>query len=375
MRAPHVNLVRARSSPRLEDSFHSLDGTSSSSGTSTSLAATAVTAAAVAANEYGGGNADDERSFAAVPSYALRGAAAGGGGGRSGIRAPGVDACRARGRGAGVFDGGGGGGNGLFLFGEGGRTSAGCSLKRSGGGGGGGGIRGAATGSEQSISVGGGGGAGGPVYSGDGGDASAPTPPPPPPAVSGRRLAGEASAEQDLDRRGRRPAVEREGDDAVEGGRDRCRQGGATVLGLLASSSREGERAAEEKRAEGRLLAAVRALLRELEGDLDAARVLLPECHRFRQVVGCVAEAVGPGMAGARPRQAMDLTEALREATQFSRTLSSPEAFLVVMAELLADGFEVRTLREKPLPVVLCCVVFSFLLVFRLEYRVISVCF
>lgn len=41
-------------------------------------------------------------------------------------------------------------------------------------------------------------------------------------------------------------------------------------------------------------------------------------------------------------RQAMDVTEALREATEFSRTLSSPEAFLVVMAELLADGFEVN---------------------------------
>lgn len=35
------------------------------------------------------------------------------------------------------------------------------------------------------------------------------------------------------------------------------------------------------------------------------------------------------------------MTEALREATEYSRTLSSPEAFLVVMAELLADGFEV----------------------------------
>lgn len=40
--------------------------------------------------------------------------------------------------------------------------------------------------------------------------------------------------------------------------------------------------------------------------------------------------------------QAMDVTEALREATEYTRTLSSPEAFLVVMAELLADGFEVR---------------------------------
>lgn len=38
----------------------------------------------------------------------------------------------------------------------------------------------------------------------------------------------------------------------------------------------------------------------------------------------------------------MDVTEALREATEYTRTLSSPEAFLVVMAELLADGFEVR---------------------------------
>lgn len=42
----------------------------------------------------------------------------------------------------------------------------------------------------------------------------------------------------------------------------------------------------------------------------------------------------------------MDLTEALREATEFSRSLSSPQAFLVVMAELLADGFEVTTLRK-----------------------------
>lgn len=39
----------------------------------------------------------------------------------------------------------------------------------------------------------------------------------------------------------------------------------------------------------------------------------------------------------------MDVTEALREATEYSRTLSSPEAFLVVMAELLADGFEVKS--------------------------------
>lgn len=40
----------------------------------------------------------------------------------------------------------------------------------------------------------------------------------------------------------------------------------------------------------------------------------------------------------------MGVTEALREATEFSRTLSSPEAFLVVMAELLADGFEVNSM-------------------------------
>ncbi|CAM9451879.1 unnamed protein product, partial [Laminaria digitata] len=87
------------------------------------------------------------------------------------------------------------------------------------------------------------------------------------------------------------------------------------------------------------LLIASAALLRELERDLDAARVLLPECHRFRKVVGCVAEAIVPGMR-VHPRQAMDVTEALREATEFSRSLSSPQAFLVVTAELLADGFE-----------------------------------
>ncbi|CAN0040119.1 unnamed protein product, partial [Pylaiella littoralis] len=97
-----------------------------------------------------------------------------------------------------------------------------------------------------------------------------------------------------------------------------------------------GEIVAEDER---RLLATIKALISELERDLDSARVLLPECHRFRKVVGCVADAVGPGM-DARPRQAMDVTEALREATEFSRTLSSPEAFLIVMAELLADGFE-----------------------------------
>eukprot|EP00904_Undaria_pinnatifida_P002931 jgi/Undpi1/12639/HiC_scaffold_6.g02307.m1 len=92
------------------------------------------------------------------------------------------------------------------------------------------------------------------------------------------------------------------------------------------------------------LLAASSALLRELERDLDAARVLLPECHRFRKVVSCVAEAIVSDMR-VHPRQVMDVTEALREATNFTRSLSSPEAFLVVMAELLADGFEVITVK------------------------------
>lgn len=40
-------------------------------------------------------------------------------------------------------------------------------------------------------------------------------------------------------------------------------------------------------------------------------------------------------------RQSLDLTEALKEAVEFSRTLSTPEAFVVVMAELLADGVQV----------------------------------
>lgn len=39
--------------------------------------------------------------------------------------------------------------------------------------------------------------------------------------------------------------------------------------------------------------------------------------------------------------------EALREATEFTRSLSSPQAFLVFMAELLADGFEVTTTKIK----------------------------
>jgi len=51
-----------------------------------------------------------------------------------------------------------------------------------------------------------------------------------------------------------------------------------------------------------RFLADVNALVGELERDLDAARVLLPECHRFRKVVGCVSEAVAPGI-DASPRQ------------------------------------------------------------------------
>lgn len=55
---------------------------------------------------------------------------------------------------------------------------------------------------------------------------------------------------------------------------------------------------------EERLLARVRGLLQDLDRDLDAARVLLPECHRFRKVVSCVSESVGPGM-GASSRQVM----------------------------------------------------------------------
>eukprot|EP00903_Cladosiphon_okamuranus_P013428 g12508.t1 len=118
---------------------------------------------------------------------------------------------------------------------------------------------------------------------------------------------------------------------------------------VAAADGQEAEDAAagggEEGAGEGRgeeergLLATVEALISELDRDLDAARVLLPECHHFRKVVGCVSQAVGPGM-DAGPRQAMHVTEALREATEYTRTLSSPEAFLVVMAELLADGFE-----------------------------------
>lgn len=50
------------------------------------------------------------------------------------------------------------------------------------------------------------------------------------------------------------------------------------------------------------LLTSVKVLLRKLERNLDAARVLLPECHRFRKVVECISEAVGPGMR-VRPRQ------------------------------------------------------------------------
>lgn len=244
--------------------------------------------------------------------------------------------------------------------------------------------------------------------------------------------------------------------------RDKAGTHGGDPEEVTAAGGQEGEGGEQERR----LLGTIKALLAELERDLDAARVLLPECHRFRKVVGCVSQAVGPGMsAGPRqvrctadvtfchrrqdrsgyhgwslarwstqslacysilahklhtsvsirrfgiyaeraphysvvwigrssgsgskspkqpssptlkptrrgnnkhtlarkkdvrpyghvlqcvfhlcPRpnfgvQAMDVTEALREATEYSRTLSSPEAFLVVMAELLADGFEVQ---------------------------------
>ena len=79
--------------------------------------------------------------------------------------------------------------------------------------------------------------------------------------------------------------------------------------GMAASASVEIDAVEEdEKRTsamdseEESFLAEVGILLRQIEGDLDAARVLLPECHRFRQVVGYVSEAVGPGMR-TRPRQ------------------------------------------------------------------------
>lgn len=67
-------------------------------------------------------------------------------------------------------------------------------------------------------------------------------------------------------------------------------------------SNPPGGEEAEGGEQERRLLTTVKALLDELERDLDAARVLLPECHRFRKVVGCVSQAVGPGM-DAGPRQ------------------------------------------------------------------------
>lgn len=65
---------------------------------------------------------------------------------------------------------------------------------------------------------------------------------------------------------------------------------------------REQSSGKEKQAGEEQFLASVTAMLVEIERDMDAARVLLPECHRFRKVVGCVAESVGPGM-GARPRQ------------------------------------------------------------------------
>lgn len=55
------------------------------------------------------------------------------------------------------------------------------------------------------------------------------------------------------------------------------------------------------------LLGSVNVLLREVERNLDAARVLLPECHRFRKVVECVSKAVGPGMR-VRPRQVSEVS-------------------------------------------------------------------
>lgn len=60
--------------------------------------------------------------------------------------------------------------------------------------------------------------------------------------------------------------------------------------------------AARRNEGEDRFLRCVSGLLRDLERDLDAARVLLPECHRFRKVISCVRESLGPGM-GASPGQ------------------------------------------------------------------------
>ena len=85
--------------------------------------------------------------------------------------------------------------------------------------------------------------------------------------------------------------------------------GNARPSSLLAAASVEMDAVEEdEKRTsamdseEESFLAEVGILLAQIKGDLDAARVLLPECHRFRQVVGYVSEAVGPGMR-TRPRQ------------------------------------------------------------------------
>lgn len=80
--------------------------------------------------------------------------------------------------------------------------------------------------------------------------------------------------------------------------RDIAESGGKQSSEVEASREEEAASAGDDER----LLGTVGALLTELERDLDAARVLLPECHRFRKVVGCVSEAVGPGM-GVCPRQ------------------------------------------------------------------------
>lgn len=40
--------------------------------------------------------------------------------------------------------------------------------------------------------------------------------------------------------------------------------------------------------------------------------------------------------------QAMELREALEEAKEFTQTLSSPESFVLILAEMLTDGVEVR---------------------------------
>lgn len=85
---------------------------------------------------------------------------------------------------------------------------------------------------------------------------------------------------------------------------------------VLAEAEAEAKEIHEQDVEERMLLARVKTLLQELERNLDAARVLLPECHRFRKVVGCVAEAVGPGM-GASSRQVWAIVVLFKITTTF----------------------------------------------------------